>query len=375
MGVERMAGSHPAYGMAEPEEWIKANHDDLKELNCVFTRVHWQQDKRVLDYCDRHGILIQCEVPTWGPDTFSDMTGTPDADIMENGLQQLREMIERDRNHPSLCVWGLCNEIGGQHPPAYKFAERMLQEAKKLDPGRLCTYASNSLQQSPEKDVSQLMDFIEWNEYYESWYGGGVEDMEKNLLEIHRAFPHKPLVISEYGYCQCRPDRTEGDRRAAEILKNHTAAYRKYPFVGGLIFFSYNDYRTHIGDKGLGACKQRVHGVVDLFGGRKRSFDVLRKESSPLEALEFKTDGRNIKVTLENRDTIPAYTLHGYRLRWTVCGYDKLPMEVHELMLDDLPPGDVRSFDLPFALANPSAYRVEVLRTTGFSVCSVYREI
>ncbi len=57
MGVERMAGSHPEFGMAEPTEWIEANHRDMKELNCVFTRVHWAQDRRVLDFCDRHGIL------------------------------------------------------------------------------------------------------------------------------------------------------------------------------------------------------------------------------------------------------------------------------------------------------------------------------
>ena len=69
MGVERMAGSHPDYGMAEPESWIDHDHADMKHLNCVLTRVHWMQDRRVLDYCDRHGILMQLEVPTWGPDT------------------------------------------------------------------------------------------------------------------------------------------------------------------------------------------------------------------------------------------------------------------------------------------------------------------
>jgi beta-glucuronidase len=63
MGVERMAGSHPAHGMAEPEDWIEHGHNDMKALNCIFTRVHWPQDRRVLDYCDRHGILIQTEVP------------------------------------------------------------------------------------------------------------------------------------------------------------------------------------------------------------------------------------------------------------------------------------------------------------------------
>jgi len=75
-GVERMAGSNPEFGMAEPSGWLTHDHDDLKQLNCVFTRVHWQQDRRVLEYCDRHGILIQTEVPTWGPDTFQGMGNT-----------------------------------------------------------------------------------------------------------------------------------------------------------------------------------------------------------------------------------------------------------------------------------------------------------
>jgi beta-glucuronidase len=67
MGVERMAGSNPEFGMAEPGQWIAHDHDDLKHLNCVFTRVHWPQDKRVLEYCDRNGILMQTEIPAWGP--------------------------------------------------------------------------------------------------------------------------------------------------------------------------------------------------------------------------------------------------------------------------------------------------------------------
>ncbi len=136
MGVERMAGSNPEFGMAEPRKWITHDHDDLKHLNCVFTRVHWPQDKRVLDYCDRRGILMQSEIPAWGYDTFAGMGAEPDTDIMENGLEQLREMIARDRNHSSVVVWGLCNEIAGQNPPAYQFAKHMLEEAKRLDPNR-----------------------------------------------------------------------------------------------------------------------------------------------------------------------------------------------------------------------------------------------
>lgn len=368
IGAERMAGSNPLFGMAEPSAWIDHDHEDLKRLNCVFTRVHWPQDRRVLDYCDRHGIMIQLEVPTWGPATFNDMKDETDPEIMENGLDQLREMIGRDRNHPSVVVWGLCNEIGGQNPPARQFAETMLREARKLDPHRLCTYASNSLQETPGKDVSSLMDFVEWNEYYESWFPGTVEDMEKNLLAIHEAFPGKPIVISEYGYCQCRPERTEGDRRVVEILKSHTEAFRRYPFVAGAIFFSYNDYRTHIGDKGLGAYKQRVHGVVDLFGARKPSFEELGKESSPLESLKADFSRGILRVRLQTRDSLPSYRLKKYRLRIIVHGYDNLPMESHSMEIEDLVPGEGFSADLPVIEKNPSQIVVELLRPTGFPV-------
>jgi len=39
------------------------------------------------------------------------------------------------------------------------------------------------------------MDFIEWNEYYESWYPGTPEDLRRNLEEIHQAFPDKRLLF------------------------------------------------------------------------------------------------------------------------------------------------------------------------------------
>ena len=366
-GVERMAGSNPEFGMAEPTTWIDHDHDDLKNLNAVFTRVHWQQDKRVLDYCDRHGILIQEEVPAWGGQTFEGMVTEPSPEILSNGLDQLREMIQRDRNHPSIVVWGLCNEINGQNPPAYKFARRMLEEAKRLDSHRLCTYASNSLQETPEKDVTGLMDFVEWNEYYETWYKGGVEDVKRNLEAIHRAFPDKPLVISEFGYCECTPERTGGDPQRAAILGSHTDAYRQYDYVAGAIFFDYNDYRTHVGDKGWGALKQRVHGVVDLFGERKGSYQLLRREASPVESLEVAQEGLSLIATVRVRRRLPAYRLEGYRLRWIVFGFDGLPMEEREQALRALDPGGEVQTRLEFQEKEPQRIQVDVLRPTGFS--------
>jgi beta-glucuronidase len=365
-GVERMAGSHPDFGMAEPASWIAHDHDDLKDLNCVFTRVHWQQDRRVLDYCDRQGILIQVEVPTWGPGTFRKLDGDLRERIAANGLEQLREMIARDRNHPCVFAWGLCNEVDGQNPVAQEFARRMLREAKRLDPGRLCTYASNSLQSTPERDVAGEMDFVSWNEYYESWFGGDVGALRSNLERIHAAFPEKPVVISEYGYCACTADRPEDDARRAEILRTHNAVFREFPWIAGLIFFDYNDYRTHIGDKGLGVLKQRVHGVVDVFGARKPSFAALAEESSPVASLEIRGEGRTMVAVIRTRRDLPAYTLRGYQLRWTVFGRGDIPLERRQSPLPDLGPG--REIETPLKVRERDArrLRVEVVRPTGF---------
>jgi len=374
-GVERMAGSHPDFGMAEPGSWIEHDHDDLKELNCVFTRVHWQQDRRVMDYCDRKGILIQVEVPTWGPGTFLKLEGGQLDALATNGLEQLREMIARERNHPCVFSWGLCNEVDGQNPVAQDFVGRMLREAKLLDPGRLCSYASNSLQTAPERDVAGEMDFVAWNEYYETWFGGDPATMRKNLEAVHQAFPDKPIVISEYGYCACTADRPEDDVRRAEILRTHNAVFRDYPWVGGTIFFDYNDYRTHIGDKGVGALKQRVHGVVDVFGARKPSFDVLRMESSPIGSLEIRPDGRAFIAVVRTRQDLPAYTLQGYRLRWTAYGNGGIPIERKEVPLPDLAPGTVSK--VPFGPKGPDSGKVlvEVVRPTGFSAAAAVAKL
>jgi beta-glucuronidase len=367
MGVERMAGSHPDYGMAEPLEWIEHDNADMKNLNCVFTRVHWMQDRRLLDWCDRHGILVQLEVPTWGPETFQKMTPELEQALQQNGLEQLREMIEQNRHHPCVVAWGLCNEIDGQNPPAAQFAKNMLAEAKKLDTTRPCTYASHSLFKNPSKDVSGVMDYVSWNQYYGSWQKGGPVELEANLKEVLAAFPTKPLVISEYGYCACTADRPEGDEPRIKVLRGQDAVLRKYTRVAGLIFFCYNDYRTHIGDRGAGALKQRVHGVVDVYGQRKPSYEVLRGESSPIESLTATLAGNTLRIVGHVRDTVPAYTLRGYTLEAVVYGQGNIAVERQRFLLPDLPPGVDIEHTFTLAARDTRETRVEIRRPTGFS--------
>jgi beta-galactosidase len=368
MGVERMAGSNPDFGMAEPHESITHDHDDVKNLNCVFSRVHWPQDKRVLDYCDRHGILMQSEVPAWGYDTFAGMGPEPDADILQNAFEQLREMIARDRNHPCVVAWGLCNEVGGQNPPAYQFAKHMLEEAKKLDPHRLCSYASNSLDETPERDAAGLMDFIETNEYFGSWAPGSAEEVGKHLDRLHAAFPEKPIVISEYGYCACTEDRPEGDDHRIEILRSHDAVIRSRDFVAGAIFFCYNDYRTHVGDRGTGALRQRVHGVVNVYGEKKPSYEVLREQCSPVESITVKNRLNAFQLKIKTRHDVPRYTLRGYKLRGIMYGQGDIPVEQKEVGLPQIEPGAEISIAINFSeSAVPQGVKFDVLRFAGFS--------
>ena len=372
MGMERMGGSNPEFGMAEPTEWITHDHADMKHLNCVFTRVHWPQDKRVLDYCDRHGILMQTEVPAWGWETFDHMGAEPDTDVMENALEQLNEMIARDRNHPSVVVWGLCNEIAGQNPPAYAFAKRMLEAAKRLDPGRLCSYASNSLADNPRRDVAALMDFIETNEYYGTWAPGTAADAARHFDELHAAFPGKPIVVSEYGYCACTADRQEGDEQRMEILRSHDVAIRSKDFVSGAIFFCYNDYRTHVGDRGAGALQQRIHGLVDVYGTPKPSYELLRRECGPIESLTVEHRLNKFQVSLKVRRDLPMYTLRGYRLRGLFFGQGNIPVERQVVELSEIAPGGETTVELAFTQSEaPIHVQIDVLRPTSFSAFSL----
>jgi beta-glucuronidase len=294
----------------------------------------------------------------------------PDADIMQNGIEQLGEMVARDRNHPCIGSWGLCNEIDGQNAPAYHFATNMLAEAKRLDPNRLCSYASHSLFKTPQNDVSGLMDFVSCNEYFGSWQPGGPADLSQMIDQVHASFPDKPIVISEYGYCACTAERPEGDGHRQYILRSQDEVFRQRDYIAGLIFFCYNDYRTHVGDRGSGVLQQRVHGVVDLFGARKDSYALLRAESSPVESLTVKGSSKDFEILIRARAHLPGYTLQGYKLRGVFYGYGDIPLEQKESPLPDLVPGASTTVHFSFADALPLRIEFEVLRPTGFSAFS-----
>jgi beta-glucuronidase len=261
--------------------------------------------------------------------------------------------------------------VDGKNPRSRQFAHALSVEARKLDPTRLLTYASNSLGEHPEADMAGEFDFISTNEYYGSWAPGGPKEVRDHMERLCKAFPDKPIVVSEYGWCECQPSIPPGDQHRIEIVDGHTEVFREFPQVAGAIYFDYNDYRTLVGDKGVGSFRQRVHGVVDLYANRKPSFQALRLQSSPIELLSIQcTPPALFLLRIASRRTLPSYTLRGYRVRWVVYGYDDLPMEGRIDELAVIEPGGRVEISATFNQADAKRVIADILRPTGFSVAT-----
>jgi len=141
--------------------------------------------------------------------------------------------------------------------------------------------------------------------------------------------------------------------------------------VGGAIFFCYNDYRTHVGDRGVGALQQRVHGVVDVYGAQKPSYAILREESSPIESLKIRNGLKRFHIIVKTRATLPSYTFRGYKVRGVFYGQGDIPVEAKEADLAEIEPGNSDEVELLFTAADaPRRVCFELVRSTGFPACA-----
>jgi beta-glucuronidase len=146
---------------------------------------------------------------------------------------------------------------------------------------------------------------------------------------------------------------------------------RSKDFVAGAIFFCYNDYRSHVGYSSAGALKQNVHGVVDLYGAQKTSYEVLRRESSPVESLNAENNLNAFQLRLRTRQDVPMYTLRGYKLRGIFYGDGNVPVERQEVELPEIASGTETAVALTFTQSGvPLQVRFDVLRPNGFSAYS-----
>jgi beta-galactosidase len=303
MAVEWMPGSSLDNGMAENKEELIENLERIKEVNCVLTRFHWQQDEAIFDWCDRNGILVQEEISVWG-----NMMPPWNDTILQISQNQIDEMMAEHFNHPSLVMWGIGNEYTKDGTP--EFIQTMYDYCKEKDPDRLVTYVSNGLHKLFEKDATTLCDIMMWNDYTDTWIGKTNDQTPVILDEIHKAIPDKPLIISEYGLCE--PQFKGGDERRVKQLVENNGYYDTRPWIVGAVFFSLNDYRTHMGEEGKGVYRQRVHGVYDIHEVPKPSKEVLKSISAPIKIQNIKQQNGELEIEILCNDKMPSYTCKGY---------------------------------------------------------------
>ena len=300
-GTEWMPGSDPAFGMAEPKENLEKMLRILKESNSVLTRFHWQQDDWVYDWCDRHGLLVQEEIPFWGKQP----EGDPD-DLWPVICRQIIEMVRAHGHHPSIVAWGVGNELSGHLWSGQRYVRRAVAFARRLDDDRFVNYVSNTAFACPQQDASGDGDLPMINDYIGTWHQGFEQESAWRALLDAR--PGRAFIPSEYGLCE--PAFSGGDPRREQIFLEKMACYRTLPQIAGTVYFCLNDYRTHMGEEGEGRLKRRVHGSADLTGCPKPSYFTVQREYAPLLAVRTENG-----LQLTCRQDLPSYAVCGYVLK------------------------------------------------------------
>jgi beta-galactosidase len=181
---------HAGYAAAMPDDLIDQEMQLIKEAGVNFIRLaHYQQSRRVLELCDRLGILVWEEIP-WcragiGSDIFKEM-----------GRRTLRNMISQHYNHPSVLLWGLGNENDWptEYPTIDKPAIRAyLQElnelSHQLDPSRMTTIRRLDF----ARDIPDVYSPSIWA----GWYSGTYPEYQKSLETQRDRVNH--LFHAEWG--------------------------------------------------------------------------------------------------------------------------------------------------------------------------------
>ena len=389
VGITRHA-DYPGQGSAETITAMAADYDDLKTLNEVFSRpVHYPQHKFILDYADRHGILLIPEVPAWQL-TQEQMNSEQMRDLEK---QQLREMIMEDFNHPSVWAWSVGNEMESDTGAGVDFVKEMIAYVKTLDPTRPVGFASNRLGSRPWFDATKESDFVLMNQYFGTWVGP-KQGLGPALDLIHKTWPEKTVIISEYGFephwnalwgpptSSLNPDEyyfvsddTPSDSDQADLVRQQLISeqldvFRSKPFVAGAIFWTYQDYRTR---------SNFIMGLVDFDRNRRGSWEVIREEYAPIliDSIQLSpaSEGQyTATVNLHTRGPIdvdmPAYTLREYSFHWAVTSPDgsKLFSE-GDVDLPILAPASQWSGNIVFNIPTEKyIVTLRIMRPTGYSV-------
>lgn len=362
----------PWEGLAETAGTMRHDYDDMKVLHTTLSRpVHYPQNPFILDYADRHGILLIPEIPVW---QFSEAQ-LSDPRVIALAKQQMREMIEQAGNHPSIFGWSVANESATGTPGGIAYFRALRDMIHEIDPGRPVSFADDNLAKLERADQSAAndADFVMMNQYFGSWHGP-AEALVPALDKIDRLFPAKMVIISEMGFAGIfASGPVEADQARIKIMRDQMPLLAARDWIGGAILWCYQDYKS---PRNLwpGETEGYVeHGLVDENRQRKPSYHTWKELNAPAKltagwtvGTDNRPAGFSVQVTANTERNLPFYPLHDYRLTWRLVDEKGAAVADGEQQLNGLTAAATINDALP-AGAHGSSYRLSVtlLHPTG----------
>lgn len=241
---------YPYVGYALPDQ---AHYRDIWQVrNSGFNIVrlgHYPQDPAVLAACDELGLLVIEPIPGW--QFFNSAPG-----FAERTYRDVRDLIRRDRNHPSVVMWE--TTLNESNPPRH-WKDRAVQVAHEEYPGDQCHTSGDA--------------------YGYDGFDVCYNDWEEGFNRPNRT--GKPGFIREYydyefggHYSTSRVSAVHGDRALQQNAWNaqwsHNRYRAYYPQTAGQAVWSMHDYNR-------GCCDNICHsGVADIFRRPKFSLNYFR---------------------------------------------------------------------------------------------------
>lgn len=258
--------SYPYVGYAMPKSAQVEDADMIKfQLGCNIVRTsHYPQSKHFLKRCDDIGLLVFEEIPGWqhiGHEAWQ-----------QRSLENVEKMIERDRNHPSIILWGVrINES----PDNDAFYQKTNALAMALDPTRQRGGVRNFAKSHFFEDVYTYNDFS---------HVGSNKGLEKKKIITKDV----PYLVTEFNGHMFPTKRFDDEKHRVEHLKRHlnvlNEGHKPDNGVSGVIGWVFSDYNTH---KEFGSGDRICyHGVLDMYRIPKYASYAYTVQQDDLPVLE-----------------------------------------------------------------------------------------
>ncbi|MCP4749729.1 MAG: beta-glucuronidase [Proteobacteria bacterium] len=248
---------------------------NLKDFNLMkwmgansFRTSHYPYSEEIMNMADREGLVVIDETAAVGlhvemspalgrgprKPTFSEERIGSAA--LESHLQGIRELIARDKNHPSVVMWSVANEPAGEEDGALPYFEAVTAETRSHDPSRPVCCVNIMLAFAGVCKISHLFDALCLNRYF-GWYidGGNLDkaamDLE-NELNAWNNLHGKPIIVTEYGADTVAglhqdPPIMWSEEYQCEFLDSYHRVFDKLEFVVGEHVWNFADFATSQG--------------------------------------------------------------------------------------------------------------------------------